>query len=103
MMRSKNCSLWAMMLGVVLLLPIGLGTLAEGADQAKPIRALLVLGGCCHDYGKQKDLITEGISARTNVTWTVAYDPNTTTRHLNPVYDREDWAKDFDVIVHDEC
>ena len=35
--------------------------------------------------------------------WTVAYDPNTTTTHKNPVYDNPDWAKDFDVIVHDEC
>lgn len=72
-------------------------------DQVKPIRALLVLGGCCHDYAKQKDIITQGVSARANVTWTIAYDPDTTTTHLNPVYNSPDWAKDFDVIVHDEC
>ncbi len=78
-----------------------------GAVHAKdpdwPIRALLVLGGCCHDYAKQKDILTRGISARANVTWTIAYDPNTTTTHKNPVYDSPDWAQGFDVIVHDEC
>jgi type 1 glutamine amidotransferase len=73
------------------------------ADDAKPIRALLVIGGCCHDYAKQKDILTRGVSARANVVWSVAYDPNTTTAHKNPVYDNSDWAQGFDVIVHDEC
>ena len=58
---------------------------------------------CCHDYAKQKDILTKGISARANVELTVAYDPDTTTKHLNPVYTKADWAKDFDVIIHDEC
>jgi type 1 glutamine amidotransferase len=69
----------------------------------KPIRALLVIGGCCHDYAKQKDILTKGISARANVEWTIAYDPDTSTKHLNPVYQKADWAKDFDIVVHDEC
>lgn len=74
---------------------------AEEPD--KPIRALLVIGGCCHDYAKQKDLLTKGISARANVQWKIAYDKDTGTSHLNPIYENPDWAKGFDVIVHDEC
>src|SRR5688500_11146894 len=73
---------------------------ARMADD-KPIKALLVIGGCCHDYLAQGKLITEGISARANVEWTVAYDPDKGTKHLNPVYEKEDWYKGFDVIVHD--
>ena len=69
----------------------------------KPIRALFICGGCCHDYAKQKDIITKGISARADVDWTIAYDPDTGTTHLNPVYENPDWAKGYDVIVHDEC
>lgn len=76
---------------------------ARPADDDKPIRALLVLGGCCHDYAKQKDLLTAGISARANVQWAIAYDPSKAEDHLNPVYEKDDWAKGFDVIVHDEC
>lgn len=81
---------------------IGLGR-SPAADESKPIRALLVLGGCCHDYKKQQDLITKGVSARANVQWAIAYDPDTGTKHLNPWYEKEDWAKGFDVVVHDEC
>ncbi len=40
---------------------------ARAEDEPKPIRALLVIGGCCHDYAKQKDILTKGISARANV------------------------------------
>ena len=69
----------------------------------KPIRALLVLGGCCHDYAHQKDILARGISARAHVEWTVAYDPDTSKDHRNPVYAEPDWANGFDVVVHDEC
>ena len=79
------------------------GGTAHAQDAPKPIRALLVLGGCCHDYARQKDLITKGVSQRAHVEWTVAYDPDTSTRHKNPIYNNPDWAKGFDVIVHDEC
>ena len=80
------------------------GPRSAAADDAdKPIRALFVCGGCCHDYKAQKDIITKGISARANVEWTIAYDPRTGTKDLNPVYLNPDWYKGFDVIVHDEC
>ena len=69
----------------------------------KPIKALLVLGGCCHDYKKQQDILSKGISARANVEVTISYDPDSGTKHMNPVYANPDWAKPYDVIIHDEC
>ena len=33
----------------------------------------------------------------------IAYDPDGSTSHLNPIYEKDDWAKGFDVVVHDEC
>lgn len=75
---------------------------SRAADD-KPIKALFICGGCCHDYLHQKDIITKGISERAKVEWTIAYDKDTGTKHLNPVYENKDWAKGFDVIVHDEC
>jgi type 1 glutamine amidotransferase len=75
---------------------------ANGQD-AKPIRALLVVGGCCHDYKEQQELLTKGVSARANVEWEISYNPDTSTRRLNGRYEKEDWASGFDVVVHDEC
>jgi len=97
MIRSPLCYSLLVALGTVCLVP------AVRGDDDKPIRALLVAGGCCHDYKRQKDILTEGISARANVAWVIAYDPDDSTGHLNPVYEKDDWAKGFDVVLHDEC
>src|SRR3954471_5728326 len=69
----------------------------------KPLKALLVLGGCCHDYKEQQTILKKGIAERAAVEVTIAYDPDTTNMHLNPVYENPNWASDYDVIIHDEC
>jgi len=106
MIRAKIWSATATGLSALSLALLALarpGAAAPVEEGAKPVRALLVIGGCCHDYKTQKDILTKGISARANVEWAIAYDPDTTTKHVNPVYAKADWAKGFDVVVHDEC
>lgn len=76
---------------------------SRAAEEQKPIKALFVCGGCCHDYLHQKDIITKGISARAPVEWTIAYEPSTAQDKLNPVYENPEWYKGFDIVVHDEC
>ncbi len=76
---------------------------AEDAAAPKPIKVLLVLGGCCHDYKAQKDILAKGLAERANVEVTIAHDPDSTTHHLNPVYANADWSKGYDLIIHDEC
>lgn len=78
---------------------------AQGAPgaAAKPIKALLVTGGCCHDYDNQKKILVDGISARANVEWTIVHEGGTTTDHAISVFKDADWAKGYDVIVHNEC
>ena len=77
---------------------------ADSANEAGSIRALLICGGCCHDYTKQKDLLTEGISARFagKIEWTVVQE-GTTREHKPSVYAKPEWWKGYDVILHDEC
>ncbi len=72
-------------------------------SKPKPLRALLVLGGCCHDYQTQSKLLSEGIEARANVEVVVALDSDKSTGHMNPVYESTDWARGYDVVIHDEC
>ncbi|MCO6455789.1 MAG: discoidin domain-containing protein [Pirellulaceae bacterium] len=69
----------------------------------KPIRALLITGGCCHDYDRQKLILPQGISARANVQWTIVQQGGKTTDTRLPVYEDRDWADGFDVVVHNEC
>jgi type 1 glutamine amidotransferase len=68
-----------------------------------PIRALLITGGCCHNYTFQAEAMKEGIGKLANVDWTVVNQGGTGTRGQIPLYNDPDWAKPFDVIVHNEC
>lgn len=81
------------------------------ADAAKPLKALMITGGCCHDYTNQKRILSEGISARTPVEWTVVHDIEmvegkdiaASREHRSSAYARDDWALGYDVVVHNEC
>lgn len=78
-------------------------TLNFATQAAEPLRALLICGGCCHDYAAQKKILSEGISARANVTWTIVHEAGDGKDRAFDLYTNANWGKGFDVIVHDEC
>ena len=82
----------------VLLATSSLSAFAETA----PIKGIMILGGCCHDYVKQKMILAEGTAARANIVWTL-YQESTERNHKNSAYTAEDWYKDYDVVLHSEC
>ena len=104
MTRPKFWFCTAVAIAILFASLLGLtGITRTAEDGPAPVRALLVVGGCCHDYARQKEILTRGVSERANVRWAIAYDPDTGTKHLNPAYEKPDWAEGFDVVVHDEC
>jgi type 1 glutamine amidotransferase len=81
---------------------------ALAAEKGAPIKALMVCGGCCHDYTAQKRILSEGISARANVTWTIVQEgipsPGDDGRKTRvSIYEKPNWWAGYDVIVHNEC
>jgi len=76
---------------------------AQETAAVKPLRVLLVAGGCCHDYAKQQEILKAGIESRIHATVDVAYNPDKGTKPTFEIYKAKDWAKDFDVVIHDEC
>ncbi|MEY4938570.1 MAG: hypothetical protein RIQ93_305 [Verrucomicrobiota bacterium] len=76
-------------------------TSAAPAD--RPLRALLVIGGCCHDYAAQKDILKQGLEARVNLIVDIAYASSTTVETRFPLYEKSGWATGYDVVIHDEC
>jgi len=85
------------LLGIFLIAP------SRAQTGKKPLRALLVAGGCCHDYTGQHKVIYEGIQARANVQVDVWW---TDDKSVNPplsLYNDPNWAKGYDIIIHDEC
>ena len=80
-----------------------LACVGHAASSPPPLRALLVIGGCCHDYAAQKDILKRGIESRANVVVEVAYIASTDKDARFAHYAKADWAKGYDVIIHDEC
>ena len=69
----------------------------------KPLRALLITGGCCHNYAFQTQQLTNAVAKLTATEWTVVKDGGNGTRAEISLYTTPDWAKGFDVVVHNEC
>ena len=72
-------------------------------DAPKPLKALLIAGGCCHDYKAQKDILKKGIEERANVVVDFVYSEDRSTKPPFPFYGKPDYAAGYDVIIHDEC
>ncbi|MGC6424129.1 MAG: ThuA domain-containing protein [Lentimonas sp.] len=86
--------------------------LLSGAIDAKPkpspkpdIKALLITGGCCHDYNTQREIIPATVDTHTNlrVQWTIVHQRTSAGDILLDFYKNPNWADGYDVVVHNEC
>jgi hypothetical protein len=75
----------------------------SAAEDPKPLKVLLITGGCCHDYAKQKDILKKGIEARANAQVDIIFVADDSTHPQLPIYGHPDYAKGYDVVIHDEC
>ena len=78
-------------------------SIAQAEDKQKSIRALLVTGGCCHNYKYQSKALIEGVAKDAKVDWKVVNEGGSGTSARIAFYDDPNWAKEFDVVVHNEC
>ncbi len=75
------------------------------ADAAppKPLKVLIVTGGCCHDYDVQKVLLKKGLEQRAYLDVEYVQQGGTATDSRIPLYENANWADGFDCVIHDEC
>jgi len=82
---------------------LSFASLTQAADPPKPVKALLITGGCCHDYSKQKEILKTGIEARAHVQVELDHSDDKSTKARFSRYEKATWADGFDVVIHDEC
>ena len=74
----------------------GSALLIKGQNQAepssKPLKALLVAGGCCHDYKGQHEALYKGIQKRAYVQVDVWWTDDKTVNPPLPIFDDPNWA-----------
>src|ERR1051325_2792419 len=76
---------------------------ALAAEKAKPLRVLLITGGCCHDYAKQKDILKKGLEGRLNIVVDQIHTDDSSTKPPLAILGNADYAKGYDLVIHDEC
>ncbi|MEM7699050.1 MAG: ThuA domain-containing protein [Verrucomicrobiota bacterium] len=69
----------------------------------EPVRALIITGGCCHNYLFQTFALGSGVQDLANVAFEVVNVGGTGTSAEIPLYDDPDWAKPYEVVIHNEC
>lgn len=81
----------------------GIAFVQPSYAETKPLKALLLTGGCCHDYKTQKDIIKKGIESRANIVIDQIHTDNGSTKPDLPIYGMPEYAKGYDVVIHNEC
>jgi type 1 glutamine amidotransferase len=98
---SCLCGLLAAVLASVLSTATALHAEEVRAETPK-LKGLLIIGGCCHDYVRQTEIITEGMSQRASISWDVVHESDAAQTKIS-IYDKPDWSNGYDVVVHNEC
>ena len=73
------------------------------AEEARPLRVLHLTGGCCHDYEKQKTILSEGISERANVKFEIVHEGGKSGDYQFPMLKKEDWGNNYDAVLYNIC
>jgi type 1 glutamine amidotransferase len=72
------------------------------ADE-KPIKALLLIGGCCHEYEKQLEVLKTGLGERLKLDLTVEFNPKDSRDIRFETVTKPEWSKPYDVVIYDIC
>lgn len=75
----------------------------SAAAEPKPLKVMLITGGCCHDYKKQTEILKKGLEERINVTVDQIHVDDGSTKPALPIYGNPDYGAGYDLIIHDEC
>lgn len=91
------------LLGLAAAIALSVALLGRAQESTRPLRVLLVAGGCCHDYAGQQKALAAGIMARAKVRVDVWWTDDKSVDPPLTIYDKDDWAKGYDLVIHDEC
>ncbi len=98
----KTKPLFAFALLVAVLSGVSAPAFAGAAPAPAPLRILFVAGGCCHDYINQPAILKKALEERANVKMDIFTSANGTSL-THDIFNTADWAKNYDLVIHDEC
>ena len=76
----------------------------DAANKESPLKILLITGGCCHDYDYQTKAMAGALKDRGVLAkWKVVNEGGKGTDAEIDFYKDPNWARGFDVVIHNEC
>lgn len=86
-------------------LTLGALSLHAKKNGGPDLKVLLVTGGCCHDYGQQREILPAAVDLKSKlkVEWTIYHQRTGATNRDLELYKNPNWADGYDVVVHNEC
>lgn len=112
---SMNLFRYAPVLALLAILAVGIGSAQNKKGKkekswpkkefysGEPIKALIITGGCCHNYLYQTFAMGSGIQKVANVDFEIVNVGGKGTEAKIDFYNDPDWAKPYDVVIHNEC
>jgi uncharacterized protein len=88
-------------LAALLLLCSALPASTRAAAQAKPIKALMLVGGCCHDYKTMPGVLARAIDQSANIQFDIKL--LTSAGEDAALLRNPHFADAYDVVVYDMC
>ena len=85
--------------------PLSLVGAEKKEKEPEAIQALLVTGGCSHDYATRKRIIVQGIRERVKrkIEWRIVHEGDGESDVRIPLFEADKWAEGYDIVVHDHC
>jgi uncharacterized protein len=74
---------------------------AEEKAPAKKLKAIIVAGGCCHDYEKQKKIIADGLAERINISCDIIHEQK--ADKMKEALSKKGWADNYDLVIYNFC
>jgi uncharacterized protein len=79
------------------------GGMADRFAGQPRIKALMVAGGCCHDYPTQGGMLMKMLQTELPIDWNFVYTGGTAGQFLPALYNDPTWFRGYDLVVHNEC
>ena len=74
---------------------------AEDKKPRTPLQAVIVTGGCCHDYKNQKNIVADGLKKRMSISCDVIHHQK--APDMKKALSVKGWADKYDVVIYNFC
>jgi len=98
MKTTKSIALGICMLAFT---SLGIVAISQAKKSPAPIKALMVTGEGYHDYESQKKIISEGVSERIKIDWTIIHHKK--ADQCKADLSKKGWADEYDIVVYNIC